>query len=87
MNHPFSFAVDMEEGKVKLNEINTRVHNHLLNAEKEENKLLNNTQKDPGSFYRHINKSKCQQFIIGPLRCGARYDSDPKRMAEILSKH
>ena len=51
-----------------------------------EKKLLEDIKKNPRAFYKHANKTRKGKTRIGPLFSGGKYDSDPKRMADILSQ-
>ena len=55
-------------------------------AEAKEKKLLEGIKSNPGVFYKHLNRSRKAKTKIGPLLTGRKYDSDPKRMANILSE-
>ena len=51
-----------------------------------ESKLLKEIANNPKAFYKHADKSRKAHTRIGPLKVAEQYVSDPKSMADILSK-
>ena len=62
--------------------------NHTQNSE-EELRAVERIKSNPKAFYAHANKSRKIRTKIGPLKIKENghhhYESDPKKMAEILS--
>ena len=64
-------------------EIQTLISNKEERREKE---VIDKIETNPRVFYQYAAKNKKSKDKIGPLKSGELYDSDPKRMANILSK-
>ena len=55
-----------------------------INLEKEK-AVTDKVKSNPKAFYSFANKQRTIKTKIGPLKCGETYESDAKKMAEILS--
>ena len=85
--HPNTRTKDSEEGGEKIQGINKKIQGILdESAAAKEKALLERIKSNPRAFYKHANESKKGRTRIGPLYSKGRYDSDPIRMANILSQ-
>ena len=71
----------------KIQTINTKIQYQISKEELDkESKLLKEIANNPKAFYKHADKSRKMHTRIGPLKVADQYVSDPKAMADILSK-
>ena len=86
IHHPTTRGADKHEATAKLKDIHKQMQDSIDASEAKKEKLLAGITKNPRAFYKHINKSRKAKTKIGPLTQGPKYISDPKKMADILSK-
>ena len=72
--------------KERIQELNTCIQEMFDDTESDkEAKLFKEIKDNPKAFYKYANEKKKGKSVIGPLKTGDKFDSDPKRMAELLS--
>ena len=85
--HPDVTNEDTKSITEKIKDIHIDILNLMDEDEKrKEVKLIKELTSNPKAFYKYANEKKKTKTKIGPLKSGNSYESDPKRMAEILSK-
>ena len=77
---------DRERIKRSVTDVNKEIQDLIdKQRSKEEKSALKNITADPKMFYKYAKRKRSTREKIGPLRSGDTYESDPKRMAQILS--
>ena len=84
--HKHARDSDIVKANQKIEGLHERIQKLLDEKERaKEDKLLKGIKRNSKAFYKEANKSRKGRSKIGPLLNGNKYESDPKRIAEILS--
>ena len=77
---------DLENKKKETNTLNIEIQS-LISKKKEhkEKEVVTRIASNPKVFYQYATENKKTKSKIGPLISGKTYESDPKKLANILS--